>query len=179
MKTVYYSRIKLVILALLSLLLLCGGVWMWLLFDGKGAFIGGLAIIIMPLVFCFALRYLVDNTIATLGQNSFEYRGLLGSKNLAYSQITNINIETTSVSFISHRNLIVKAEGSSPGKAKFIALLLEKSAGNLEGIINAIVSASEEPEQQARPARRLENPSLAFAPNPAAQRAHGFGRRGL
>ncbi|WP_298333318.1 hypothetical protein [uncultured Erythrobacter sp.] len=165
-------------MAAATCLMLWAGLWAFFSFEGKVAFAGAILTPVMLFALAFCVRYLADNQIAKIGHNSLEFFGLLGSKTIRYDQITSIDIETTSVNFISQRHLVIKSADQSLGRARIAEMMLEKRAGMLEGILDAITNAPDEAlAPQARPARRMERGNTPNASSPAPQRARGFGRK--
>lgn len=183
MKTVHYSRIKLTFMAAFAAILAWGCLWAFTNYDGKAAFAGLLVAPVMGYAMVFALRYLADNRIAEIGPSSIDYFGVFGAKTLRYDQIVSVDIETTSVNFVSQRHLAFKTAEQSWGKTRIAEILLERGVGKLEGILDAIANPSPEPVPSARPARRLprehgQDPSTP-SPRPASARVQGFGRKGV
>jgi hypothetical protein len=186
MQTIRYSRIRLGIMAALSALMFWAGVWMVISFEGKGAFAGALVAFVMVFALAFAVRYLVDNTIVRIGASSLEYHGLIGTRSIRYDRIIAIDIETTSVNFVKQRHLAIKCADHTLGKSRIAEKLLERQAGKLEGVLDLIANgpeATSPPAIPARPARRAPAGTApiaqAAAPNPAAQRVRGFGRKSV
>lgn len=177
MKTIRYSRVKLVIMAIMSLLFVCGGIWAMTTGEGKVVLAGLIVAALGIYTVGFTLKYLADNTILTLGPTSLQYHGLLGNRSVRYDHVINVEIEKTTVNFVSQRHLSIKSADQTLGKTRVSEMLLERNIGKLDGVLDAISNAANEPEPKARQARRLENPSPAHAPNLAARQTQGFGRK--
>ncbi|MEE4199184.1 hypothetical protein [Erythrobacter sp.] len=186
MQTIRYSRIRLGIMAALSALFFWAGVWMAINLQGKGAFAGVLCASVMVFALAFAVRYLVDNTIARIGASSLDFHGLLGTRRIRYDRIIAIDIETTSVNFVKQRHLAIKCADHTLGKSRIAEKLLERRTGKLEGVLDLIANGPEAASPVAIPARpATHTPAGAApiaqtaAPNPAAQRVRGFGRKSV
>ena len=171
MQKIKYSRVRLSVCLALLALFVWGGIWMMQTFDGKGAFMGGLAVLVMGCLMPIVLRYLLlDNTIAEIGRHEMVHHGLLGKKRIRYDQVTDVAIETqTTNGIFTSRHLLIQG---TFGKVRISERLLDRKAGSIDKILDLIANGPESEAKQARPARRLE----PEAPAPTATAPHGGGR---
>ena len=175
MQKIKYSRLKLAIYGLFCGLFAWGGYWVWSNFTGSGAWFAGFMTLVMSGCLCIVLRYLLlDNTIAEIGRIEMRHHGLLGTKRIRYSEIGDVQIESsTSSGIFTSRHLTLVSLPGGFGKVRISESLLENRVGSIEAIVDQMANGSRIQADEVQHARRADP-----KPVPAA-RGGGFGRKSV